>query len=374
MSSAFPCLASLDAGANQFVRLPPTSLWSLGASLTTLNLEYNDFTALSQLSSLATLEALQSLCLKGNNISATTADNDALPVFHVSLCHVDLSYNRVAAWTFVDALATIFPGLTGLRISHNPIYDDNDPSGAANLNVLADEAFMITLGRLGCLTTLNQSPVTASDRSNADMFYLSHIAKQLSSTAEAAESDIIAQHPRFHELCATYGAPDVVRQAQTNPNFLESRLVNVTFRFKHTDPLADGPYPEKKVAIPKSFDVYAVRAATARLFDIDPMRTKLVWETGEWDPVGGFVGFVSSAESLDHPANNSVSQGGEPTNTTEAAEPTSEHGKWVRREVELREGPRQLGFCVDRMEAKIRVELLEPDSDIDGRAVQWLSA
>jgi hypothetical protein len=31
-------------------------------------------------------------------------------------------------------------------------------------------------------------------------------------------------------------------------------------------------------------------------------------------------------------------------------------GRWVKREVELKDGPRQFGYCVDGLEAKIRVE------------------
>ncbi len=31
-------------------------------------------------------------------------------------------------------------------------------------------------------------------------------------------------------------------------------------------------------------------------------------------------------------------------------------GRWVKREVELKDGPRQFGYCVDGLEARIRVE------------------
>jgi hypothetical protein len=38
-------------------------------------------------------------------------------------------------------------------------------------------------------------------------------------------------------------------------------------------------------------------------------------------------------------------------------EMNNEKGRWMRREVELEDGTRQIGFWIDGMEAKVRVEL-----------------
>ncbi|CRK34866.1 hypothetical protein BN1708_019638, partial [Verticillium longisporum] len=109
--------------------------------------------------------------------------------------------------------------------------------------------------------------------------------------------------------------------------------------------------------IPKSFDVYAVKAIAGRMFAVPPLTIRLVWETGEWDPVGGFdeeLGDSSDEEDEGLEADLAVE--------IEAAKGFGEDvelrkgGRWVKREVELADGPRQLGFCVDGLSARIRVE------------------
>jgi hypothetical protein len=72
----------------------------------------------------------------------------------------------------------------------------------------------------------------------------------------------------------------------------------------------------------------------------------LVWETGEWDPVAGYEELGdSSDEDDDEPREEKVS-------TT-----SKDQGKWMKREIEIVESTRRIGFCVDGMEARVRVEM-----------------
>lgn len=357
IATRFSSLSSLNLGTNQLSCFPEVPFYSLASTLTTLNLEFNEITALSQLSGITGLSALRNLHLKGNNVaSLTTADATTAPVFPVSLQYLDLSYNEVGEWSFVDALPTHFPGMTGLRLAHNPVYNNaaGATSGDDSYAASSEEAHMTAIARLAPLKSLNFSTVSATDRANAEMFYLSRIAKQLAAVPESAEHTVKAQHPRYEELCGIYGEPDVIRRDEINPAFLEARLVNVTFH-------GPGDLGREMRRIPKSFDVYAVKGVAGRLFGLSPLGLRLIWETGEWDPVAGFYdsnngGGGGGDDDEDSSDDEDVrDQAGE--NDEQAARAVEDKtGRWVKREVELKDGPRQLGYCVDGLDVTIRVE------------------
>ncbi|KAK1638354.1 CAP-Gly domain-containing protein [Colletotrichum phormii] len=357
LARKFPSLETWSCSLNQLTVLPSVSFGSLASTLTTLDLEFNEFTSFSDIAALSSLSSLRNLHLKGNNITTISSPSSPVPTFSSSLQYLDISYNAVASWAFVDALRTSFPGLTALRFAHNPIYDHPDPdaAGGDNQTKSTDEAFMVTIGRLASLKVLNFTAISAKDRENADMFYLSRIARQLASVPEAAEPEVIAQHARYKELCDLYGAPDVIRRDEINPTYLEARLITVHFTHAaaaRPDSQGQGGEQVPKTAtIPKSCDVYAVKGIAGRLFGAEPLRLRLVWETGEWDPVGGFDEEENADDSSDE-EDAAAGRSGEGL----AGAQEARGGRWVKREVELRDGPRQLGFCVDGMDVNIRVE------------------
>lgn len=78
-------------------------------------------------------------------------------VFAKSLQDLDLAGNGIQDWTFVDSLGAVFPALTSLRISHNPIYEKLHAADGRPLD--ADDGYMLTLARLSLLTRLNFSAV-----------------------------------------------------------------------------------------------------------------------------------------------------------------------------------------------------------------------
>ncbi|KAK1844799.1 CAP-Gly domain-containing protein [Colletotrichum chrysophilum] len=351
LARKFPSLSSLSCSLNQLSTLPTVPFGHLSDTLTTLDLEFNEFTSLADLSALSSLTSLRNLHLKGNNISTISPTSVPAPVFPESLQYLDVSYNAVTSWSFIDALPASFPGLNALRFAHNPIYERPDPEtqGGGNQTKSTDEAYMLTIGRLGCLKALNFTTISTSDRSNAEMFYLSRIAKQLASVPEAAEPEVLAQHARYAELCTIYGAPDVIRRDEINPSYLEARLITVHFHYPHTT-----ANKTKTTHLPKSSDIYAVKGTAGRLFGKDPLSLRLVWETGEWDPVAGFDEDEEADDSSDEEdAAGAIARSGEEeTGTAQECK----GGRWVKREVELKDGPRQLGFCVDGLDVKIRVE------------------
>ncbi|KAI8632236.1 hypothetical protein F5Y19DRAFT_355694 [Xylariaceae sp. FL1651] len=353
IATRFESLSGLSASTNQLSNLPSIPLLPLTSTLTSLNLEFNDFTALTQLASLATLTALRNLHLKGNNITTVqlTGSDVSPPIFSTSLQYLDVSYNQVSSWAFVDELPICFPGLTSLRFAHNPIYDNPDPEHSVNSRNVTEEAYMFTVGRLANLKTLNFGTISTSDRQNAEMFYLARIGKHLATVPEMQEATVIQHHKRYAELCRLYGPPFVNRTKEINPAFLEARLVNIQFVYQPVGRDA----VKRTIKVPKSFDIYAVKGIAGKLFGIKPLCLRLVWETGEWDPVAGFDDEVEdSSEDEDE-----LSPAGEKeaTSPVDSSQPEEKAGKWVKREVELPDGPRQLGFCVDGLEIKIRIEM-----------------
>lgn len=154
---SFPSLSTLSASSNDLSSLR-VNLNS--ANLTKVVLEENNFTSLSALSPLCKLPTLQSLYLGHNSINGGTNSHtsnfeDIEPKFPRALTYLDLSYNAIDNWDFINRLQYHFPGLTGLRVAHNPLYEDKD----GNPTMGVEESFMLTLARLPGLKILNFSNV-----------------------------------------------------------------------------------------------------------------------------------------------------------------------------------------------------------------------
>lgn len=374
IASKFPALHILSASANQLSLLSPIPPVPFTSTLVSIDLEFNHFTSLTDIAPLTAITTLKNLHLKGNRISTPSPapTSEPAPVFPPALNYLDLSYNQVTTWTFVDALPASFPGLISLRFAHNPIYDDpeldNNNQGLSNKpstttttenkgGTNTDEAYMLMVARLPNLKTLNFSTITVADRTNAEMYYLSRIARQLSAVPESMEKEVLTRHRRWAELCEIYGEPAIVRQQEVNPNFLEARLVTVHFCFveQHT-----GDQRKVTTRIPKSFDIYRVKSMAGKLFGLPPLKLRLVWETGEWDPVAGFDeqdGDSSEDEELEAERER---RDGEEEGASSVGGVSHSGGKsggrWVKREVELKDGPRQFGYCVDGLDVRVRVE------------------
>ena len=345
LAQQFESLKVLTASSNGLKSLQsPLSC----PNLTSLTLEYNAFTSLADFAPLSQLASLENLLLKGNQISRNNLDTSEKPIFGVTLQYVDLSYNQIDAWSFVDDLAEIFPGMTGLRLQHNPIYDTIAKVDGPAWTV--DDGFMLVLARLGKLKSLNFSPISDVDRRNAEMFYLSRIGKEIAAVPESQEQSVISQHKRYAELCHKYDKPDVIRKGPEtiNPDFLEARLIKFTFYMPPNTLPDQKVVVERRKEIPKGFDIYRVKGIVGRLFDVKPLRVRLIWETGEYDPVAGYE------EEEDDSSDN------EDANTKAAsmrAPKNVDKGKWMKREVEIEDGTRQIGYCVEGLEAKVRVEV-----------------
>ncbi|KAF2460934.1 hypothetical protein BDY21DRAFT_314817 [Lineolata rhizophorae] len=367
LANLFPNITSLSLSGNQYTTLP---LGYLSSPITVLTLQDNKFSTLTDLLPLTRLATLQRLILKQNKISDATkpeerdptGSKNKLPIFPVSVTDVDLSHNAISTWCFIHALGEAFPGLTSLRVAHNPLYRDLRHPADDSRPLTADDGYMLTVARLPKLKSLNFSTITDKDRLNAESYYLSLIAAELSANPASSEPAILARHPRFAALCAEYGDPVVRREVGAfNPNSLAARLLRLRCRLGPSALAAKAAANVKGhnngerfvVEVPRTFNVYGVLGLVGKRCGLPPMRLKLVWETGEWDyPV---------------PAASSASAASEGSGGVAPAmldwDSESEDGSIalvkVPREVHLVAGTRAVGTWVDGLEVNVRVEMLD---------------
>ncbi|KAG4441200.1 hypothetical protein IFR05_003318 [Cadophora sp. M221] len=337
----FQQLKTLEASMNGFKKLDQSLQVE---ALTSLTLEYNAFQSLADVFVLRDLDSLGVLRLKGNEISKIDEEPyelSKLPSFGKQLCYVDISYNAVKEWKFVNDLDHIFPGMTALRLANNPIYKTSKDVGSFTS---MDDSYMLTVARIRNLETLNFSKITAADRTNSEMFYLSRITKEISEAPESKEADVISQHPRYAELCEKHGTPTIVRKkvGSDTPDYMEGRLIKFTF-FLPPNSLEDQTKEIRmERTIPKSFDVYRVKGLVGKMFGVRPLSIRFIWETGEWDPVAGYEEWESEDEDKE---------------IDEETAAVREMGKWVKREVEIEDCTRPVGNLVDGLEATLRLEM-----------------
>ncbi|KAF2856107.1 tubulin-specific chaperone-like protein E [Plenodomus tracheiphilus IPT5] len=329
LTHLFPTLTTFSASSNLYTTL---SSHTLTPTITDLTLEDNLITSLCSLTSLTTLPNLKRLILKSNKISdIITNPTTPFPTFPPTVHEVDLTFNEISTWTFIESLAHVFPGLTSLRVSHNPLYENLQAPDGRTLT--ADDGYMLTLARLGNLKTLNHSPINEKERLNAESYYLSMIAKEVQFAPERLRAQILASHPRYEWLCEEYGEPDVQRNVNAvNPNSLAARLVRIKFYR-----VAGGEVFETE--IPMSCTAYTVLGIIGKRFGVAPLKCRLVWETGDW---------MSARKTM----------GGLDDEEWDSEDSEAEIGmQRIMREVEIVPGTRSIGTWVDGTEAVVRVEV-----------------
>lgn len=223
----FPSLQTLDLSLNRLSSIPQeiggTPITKiLTQSLTELKLERNILVNISSILPVSLLPNLQKLLLARNQISSIHSPDDDLetPIVFENIRYLDLSFNSIPTFKFIDTINSHFPGVEGLRITHNPVYE------APGMG--SDEAHMLTVGRLSWkVRLLNFTTITIQERTNAELYYLGRIAKEMAEVMEGEEEGIIArQHPRWNELCKAHGKPIVNRNPEANRQSLGKSLIS----------------------------------------------------------------------------------------------------------------------------------------------------
>ena len=220
------------------------------------------FSTLSAIAPLAKLPALHTLILAHNAIaSLASAAGTSFP----ALARLELPFNAIRSFPELDELPAATPALSALRITHNPLYD----------GVRADDAHMLTVARLPArVTTLNHSIITAKERENAELWYMSGIARQLAAALTPEERfRVLGDHRRWSELCALHGEPVVAVKAgaDASDTILAAKLVEIEF-------VCGEKTMTRKV--PCGTSVSVLRGLASRWFGVAAMQVCLVAQKG----------------------------------------------------------------------------------------------
>ncbi|KAJ2510447.1 hypothetical protein H4217_007866 [Coemansia sp. RSA 1939] len=208
-----------------------------------LRLECNRITDIAALS--AQLPRLRVLSLRGNRTLVDILPNsDAAeppPVLFPALESLNLADTGISSWAAVDRLA-LLPRLATLHLAQTPLFETAAASSSSSPDAArtADVPRAQTVGRLGRITKLDGSAVSADERADLERYYLALCARQLTESHEqsppspndnptaAATVDLLAQaFPRIPELVAKHGAPP--RTADQPRSGLKHRLASVSF-------------------------------------------------------------------------------------------------------------------------------------------------
>jgi hypothetical protein len=372
-------------------------------------LDYNLFTSLAFLPNVMhAFPNLKALSLQGNQISSIGLlphiGSDRKAVSFPRLGSLNLSHNLIADYAFIDALPQVFPGLTSLRVSNNPLFSldtsthppasDQIPHKATLTSSTAsalphhistpprmsrpDAPYSLTLARIPSLLSLNHSTITSRDREEGEIYYLSIAERELSAaiaetTVESRERLVSVakrQYPRYEELCRKYeresvfdkmqSAPkETAAQSSYAPGTLGVRLVKTHFYIPQNEEGAGAtsnaiPTTFSRL-IPRTISVYTLKALLARIFSLPALQFRLIYESPELDPVVAPRDGNDRANwdtwgdwDLDHP----------PKDPDAAAK---QGKKWKKREVEILDGTREWGFYIEDgvMDATIRMEPLK---------------
>ncbi|MCJ1314209.1 hypothetical protein MMC25_007889 [Agyrium rufum] len=412
--STFPSLKRLSLSSNTLLTTPSPLVCQ---TITTLNLSHNHISSLQSLQALSGTLSLKSLSLRSNMITSIANDLSSSLSF-LNIQHLDLSSNLLASIASISHIQPHFPRLESLLTSHNPFTKFlKDPK----------ETHLLTIARIETLTSLNYSTITPEERQNADIYYLTTIAKQLAIVPEHAEANIVkSEHPRYPRLCKLYYTPTIARSdshAITDMNTIQEQMKPDNLNIYERTPAArlitfdvylpartashshksGGAIAEcRTLRLPRHITSYRLKAFVGDAFGLPPTKLKLIWETGEWDPIAkGFGrqkfalsspdtvtgtkssenGQTKSSKEILHEEEDDEKWGPPESDSDEEVSQESTDGarlkkkevltgvskgddaeerdplRWARREIELLNGTREVGFWIEGRGAKIRVEL-----------------
>ncbi|KAF7337954.1 Tubulin-specific chaperone E [Mycena venus] len=210
ITAAMPILRIIEMGYNLIDELSTGDL-SQGSTIETINLDSNDLRDWVHIyDSLQPYTSLERVVLTSNKI-----DKISPPLIGqgLNIKHLSLSFNRLESWGDVDALSAWCPALNTLTLNGNPLFDDA---------VLGRNSRQMTVARIPTLVALDAATISAKERTDCELFYLSHIALHGSKT----EQERNLTYPRWAELCKKHGRP-AERDTNHNQDKLSRRLMEL---------------------------------------------------------------------------------------------------------------------------------------------------
>ncbi|TVU18414.1 hypothetical protein EJB05_34510, partial [Eragrostis curvula] len=239
-------------------------------TLRLLNLEDNHFDSWDEIVKLSYIRSLEQLHLNKNrlkhirypfDLSSSGPLGDAAAVPFENLQVLLLGSNEINDFPSVDSL-NLFPNLTDVRLSDNPIADP--AKGGATRFVL--------VARLGKVKTLNGSEVSPRERKEAEIRYVRLVMGKESNDPE----EIKRLHPRFAELKAFHGIEDEKPTSSTSgPQKMASGLISITLKCVGLSMGEKQPLTKK---LPPTTTVGRLKSLCESFFKLKDIKVKLFVE------------------------------------------------------------------------------------------------
>ncbi|KAJ7461535.1 hypothetical protein FB451DRAFT_1268490 [Mycena latifolia] len=219
VTAAMPVLKIVEMGYNLIDEI--SSADRQRSAIETINLDSNDLRSwVNVCDSLQSYSALDRVVLTSNKINKIPPPEiqQTLGVKHLSL-----SFNRLESWSDIDALSAWCPTLTTLTFIGNPLFDDP---------VYARNSRQFAVARIPSLKALDAAAISAKERTDCELFYLSHIAQH----GPKSEEERNLTHPRWAELCQKHGRPDEHDDNNPHQDKLSRRLMELSMYHSFTPP------------------------------------------------------------------------------------------------------------------------------------------
>ncbi|KAF9227719.1 RNI-like protein [Gyrodon lividus] len=212
VASFMPSLRSVELGYNRIKSLTAQSSWTI--PLLSLNLDGNLLDNWTQMStSLSECTTLQHLILSSNGFRTIPPLNSA-PSPLQGIKNLALSRNELREWRDIDTLCKWCPNLESLRMGSTPLTEDTD---------LARHAKQFIVAKIPSLLVLDSTAISARERNDCELFYLSSISKNVS----GGDNEKTQEHPQWVTLCSKHGRPTELSGQNENEDKLRKSLIAI---------------------------------------------------------------------------------------------------------------------------------------------------
>jgi len=277
-----PKLNQLESGYNRLQALTSLPPKDSVPPVTTINLDCNQLSSWAEtLQALSPFQRLARLILSSNLFESIPVPPDTqIPS---KLTHLSLSSTCISKWSSIDSLNLWCPDLESLSLNGTPLLEDSQVGRVWQ---------QIVIARLPRLRTLDGTSISPRHRVDAELFYLSRVARE-SYLSDAARN---AAHPRWLELCELYGTPDGDSGTKTKDDKLKNHLIEIKATLASDSPPSPATQAlmlTKPVKVLPSASLRMLRLKLLKLFKAPRDAESELWirtADGKVSPLGDSAG------------------------------------------------------------------------------------
>jgi len=143
--------------------------------------------------------------------------------------HLSLSSNFLSEWSDIDAMSLWFPALETLSLSGNPLMGDPHPPPFTNSELTSPShsfgmhARPLVIARIPSLLTLDGTTISAKERTDSELFYISQVLK----SGAASREERCQMFRQWDYLCKKHGTPDEISMQVVSSDKLSNHLIDL---------------------------------------------------------------------------------------------------------------------------------------------------